>query len=282
MSAFSVVIPTHERPLLLRDALASVAAQTLPAAEVIVVDDAEDWATRETVAQAQQSAKIPVRYIPNPRPGVCNSRNLGVDAAGSGLVAFLDDDDMWRPQFLEKVGATLSAEEVAFAMSGLFRQMPDGAVVPRVMPSGLTPATSARRPGSMTGSNFIIRREVFAAVGGFDPSVTVFNDWDLFIRLVDGGYRYAVVDEPLAEWRHHPGPRIATPSLTRADGLRHFLSVHGSRMDKDVWRDFKTMEIGIRRRHATTPVERWMRLFQLAHAHGFRRTMSRLRRRTRI
>ena len=133
----------------------------------------------------------------------------------------------------------------------------------------------------MTGSNFVIRREAFDRVNGFDPSVSVFNDWDLFIRLIDTGHRYRVVEEPLAEWRHHDGPRIATPTLRRAEGLGRFLDVYGSRMDKDVWRDFKATEIGIRRRHATNVAQHANLMVRLLMAHGakrsFRRIMTRLR-----
>lgn len=274
--AVSAVIPTHLRPHLLVEAIASILSQTRLPAEIIVVDDANDEDTRQAVHDAAAQASVQVTYIENnARRGACGSRNLGAANASSPYIAFLDDDDLWRPTFLEEMLRTILDASADFAMCGLYRFEDGRAPELRSTPEGLTTLDVVADPRSMTGSNVLYRREVFAAVGGFDPSVPVFNDWDLFIRLIDAGFSYRVVPSGLADWRWHSGDRIATFSLKRAAGLRHFLMKYGKRMKQSTYRDFMTTAIGIERRHATGFV-RIRKSAELAKAHGIVRTLARL------
>jgi plasmid stability protein len=120
----------------------------------------------------------------------------------------------------------------------------------------------------MTGSNLVVRRDVFLATGGFDPQLPVFNDWDLFYRLVTRGTPYRFVDLPLVEWRTHPGERLATPSPKRAEGLEAFVARHGHSMPAEARRRIQVMTLGIRRRHATTAASRLGLSLRLLCAHG--------------
>src|SRR5690606_35875991 len=92
--SFTVVVPTSRRPALLREALASVAAQTLPPDQVVVVDDAGDPGTQAVVAGF---------------PGYTYARNDGAALARGEWIAFLDDDDLWLPHKLEAVAAVVAA-----------------------------------------------------------------------------------------------------------------------------------------------------------------------------
>ena len=266
----SVVIPAHLRAHLLSEALASVVGQTLTPAEVLVVDDAADPETRAVVEQAAAVAPYPVRYVENPQGGVCHSRNLGGRTAGQAIVAFLDDDDIWEPGFLETVTNALLGDGSDFAMSGIYRY--EGTTrTARVTVARLTSDTVFTDVASMTGSNLIIRRDVLMAVGGFDPTMTVFNDRDLLVRLIDRGYRYSVVPAPLSHWREHPGPRIATFTLRRADGLERFLSRYGGRMLGSERRALRMTAMGIRRRLAGSRRDRIRLTGLLAINHGMQR-----------
>lgn len=266
MPDITAIIPTHLRPHLLAEAVACVAAQRLAPSELIVVDDADDARARQVVAQA--AAPFPIRYLANPHAGACRSRNLGTEAATTPLIAFLDDDDLWRPDFLARLRTRMADTGAALAVSGLVRHEAGQPPRSRVQMSGLGTATVLRQVGSFTGSNFLIRRDAFLAVGGFDPAMTVFNDWDLFVRLIDRGTDYAVVEDALAEWREHEGERIATPSLRRADGLEHFIARYRDRLAPDLVRDFRTTALGIRRAHARTVGSRLLLSARLALAHG--------------
>jgi glycosyltransferase involved in cell wall biosynthesis len=279
MQAVSVVIPTHLRSHLLRESIASVAAQTLQPVELLVVDDAKDPATQAVVAEADAQFPFAVRYIANETGGVCHSRNKGAEAATGRWVGFLDDDDLWHPPFLERLVGLAEQQRVELALGGLLHHEDEHTVTPRAQLTGLTPDTALRQNGSMTGSNFVIDRDAYFRVGGFDPAVTVFNDWDFFVRLLDAGVTYAVDPEPLAEWRFHPGDRIATPSLRRAAGIGFFLDRHGKRMSQQVWRDLETTMLGIRRIHTKSRFEKLKLSAQLIRAHGPLRYAKRILRR---
>jgi glycosyltransferase involved in cell wall biosynthesis len=276
LEPISAIIPTHARPDLLVVAIDSILAQTHAPAELIVVSDVGDDQSREVVEAAASRASFPVRYVHNDRnPGACGSRNRGADEAIGTLIAFLDDDDVWYPEFLARTAGELADPAIALAVSGIFRQEEGLPQKYRAVTADLTSRDVLQQPGSMTGSNFVMRRAVYLELGGFDPKVTVFNDWDLFVRFVDADHRYRVVDTGLVEWRFHPGERIATPSVRRAAGLDHFLAKYGDRMAPETYRDFKTTALGIRRKHAQRWPEYALLSLKLAQAHGILRTLSR-------
>lgn len=100
----SVVIPTYKRPDLVTRAIRSALGQTLRELEVIVVVDGRDGETVRVI-DAIDDQRIVVR-VPEKRLGNADARNHGVQAARSELVAFLDDDDEWLPQKLERQVAT--------------------------------------------------------------------------------------------------------------------------------------------------------------------------------
>ena len=115
MSAFdvSVVIPLYNKQAFVRDMLASVLAQSLPAAEIIIVDDRS---TDGSVANIADLIGGPVRLVSQPNAGPGPARNRGFAEASSAWIAFIDADDQWQPNHL----ATLA--EVA-------AHCPDAAVV---------------------------------------------------------------------------------------------------------------------------------------------------------
>jgi glycosyltransferase involved in cell wall biosynthesis len=92
----SVIIPTWNRAARLANALQSVFAQTLPAAEVIVVDDGSTDDTRRLVRSRFPDA----RYIYQSNRGVSRARNTGIQAASGDWIALLDSDDHWLPDKL--------------------------------------------------------------------------------------------------------------------------------------------------------------------------------------
>ncbi|MFQ5769234.1 MAG: glycosyltransferase family 2 protein, partial [bacterium] len=95
---FTVVIPTHNRAELLKEAIQSVLAQTFSDFELIVVDDHSTDNTRDVIASFRDSR---IKYVLNDRTtGGAGTRNAGIFRAQGEWVAFLDDDDVWLPQKL--------------------------------------------------------------------------------------------------------------------------------------------------------------------------------------
>lgn len=112
----SVVIPTYNRLAYLREALASVLAQTRPADEILVVDDGSTDGTEE----ALRAMPAPVRYFRQQNAGPAAARNHGLSEARGDWIAFLDSDDLWVP---EKLAAQLEFLEQHPGVDFLFAHM---------------------------------------------------------------------------------------------------------------------------------------------------------------
>src|SRR5262249_44157290 len=95
----SVVIPTYNRSHSVGTAMRSAIAQELAALECIVLDDGS---VDDTPAVVSNIADDRVRYIRRPHAGVAAARNAGVAAARANIIAFLDSDDIWRPEKLRR------------------------------------------------------------------------------------------------------------------------------------------------------------------------------------
>src|SRR5688500_8177111 len=94
----SVVIPTYNYGRFIAHAIRSVLAQTRPADEIIIVDDGSTDDTTDAVKQFGEN----VKYVRQENAGVCAARNRGVRESTGDLIAFLDADDTWEPENLEK------------------------------------------------------------------------------------------------------------------------------------------------------------------------------------
>lgn len=229
--SISVIIPTHDRPSLLAEALNSVARQTLPPAEVLVVDDLDDERVRGVIDAMRKGAGHHVTHVRSTSSaGASASRNLGARRATGELVAFLDDDDLWDPRYLERAVAGMRATGADVVVTWLNLET-DGVRRPgKAIREGLSAeAILGVNPG-VTGSNLIVRRQALADVGGWDESLWVSNDKDLMIRLLDAGHRYAVVEERLVVKRAHSGPRLGSPAPRRVQGLEAFAVKYARRL----------------------------------------------------
>jgi glycosyltransferase involved in cell wall biosynthesis len=226
----SCVIPTHRRPRLLFEALGGINSQSVSPGEVIVVDDADDPDTKRVVEQAAGKRSFALRYLVNERRGgVGSSRNLGAAAATGKVLAFLDDDDYWRPTYLEKTTSLMKETDSTAVVSWISVSRGDREGPQRQPAPGLTgDDVLAVNPG-VTGSNLLIDKAAFERVGGYDEALWVSNDKDFFIRLLDAGLDYAVLAEPLVIKRAHSGARLATDPR-RMEGLGAFLAKYEHRM----------------------------------------------------
>lgn len=255
--AVSCVIPTHGRIAHLRTAVDSVLAQTTPPAEVIIVDDLDDPETRDTVNGMSSRSPVPVRLAVNmEHPGASGSRNKGAALASGAWIAFLDDDDAWAPAYLASALAR-TGPGVDAVITGQKRFRTDGATQAIVPPGpeALGEVVHRRNPG-MTGSNLIIRASRFHTLGGFDPGLPCFNDWDLLIRLHAASVPYVVEPSLLTEWREHTGERISTPSVRRARGIERFVRKHRAVLPPATRLELTATALSIRRRNPAPPAER--------------------------
>ncbi|MCS6924694.1 MAG: glycosyltransferase [Candidatus Binatia bacterium] len=181
MPKVSVIIPTYNRCELLREALASVCAQTYQDFELIVVDDGSH---DETAAVVHEFAGV--RYVWQPHRGVSAARNHGVTLSTGEWVAFLDSDDLWQPRKLEKQIAFVTAQpEVQICQTEELWLRHGVRVNPQRKhrkPSGDIFAPSLARC-LVSPSAVMLRRELFEEVGGFDERLPACEDYDLWLRI---------------------------------------------------------------------------------------------------
>lgn len=202
----SVVVPTYNRPRELTRAVESVLAQSWTDFEVLVVDDGS---TDDTGRVAKSFSDNRVRYLRQPRnQGVSEARNRGIREARGGLVAFLDSDDEWEPEKLERQVALLEAAPrgVGLVYTGSRRAggPRDGEVF---IPScrGDVYREMLHHNVFDTGSSSVVaKRDVLEQVGGFDSSFPSMEDYDYWIRLARV-CRVDFVPEPLVTYHDQAG-----------------------------------------------------------------------------
>jgi len=217
--AISVIIPTCNRRAMLREALASVAAQRHAefeiSFEVIVMDDGSTDGTWEDLSRCGEN----IRAVRTERRGPAAARNRGIAIARGALIAFLDSDDLWAPAKLPR--------QVRF-----MREHPDCAIAQtgEIWMRGGRRVNPGRRHRKRAGDIFIdslrtclispsaviLRRELFDEVGNFDQDMAACEDHDLWLRIL-ARHHAGLLDEPLTIRRAgHPGQLSATvPALDR-------------------------------------------------------------------
>jgi glycosyltransferase involved in cell wall biosynthesis len=204
------VIPTRNRIGLLRQTLASALSQTGVDYEVVVVDNGS---TDGTGAYLRDVADPRLRIITDVVGGVSQARNAGLDAARYEWVAFLDDDDLWSPDKLRAQTAASSdgCGWVTVGAVDVDEQLvvTGGAGPPLAQKDTPRLLLANNVPGG--GSGTMVRTELARVLGGFDPALSTFADWDLWIRVSQES-DMASVCRPLVAYRVHAG------SMTHTDG----------------------------------------------------------------
>ena len=203
----SVIIPIYNCARYLPEAIDSVLAQTYRAFEIIVVDDGSTDNTQEVLAPYGDQ----IRVIRQANAGRGAARNAGILAARGDYIAFLDADDLWLPQKLEKQMALFGSRPEAdwvysdyrpfgqvSARVGSRLQMlesqppPEGAILRRVL---------ADWSITWTGT-VLVRAECFGEIGLFDTSLPVAQDGDMWLRIASR-FQAACANEVLALYRRH-------------------------------------------------------------------------------
>lgn len=206
----TVVVPAYCAEPYLRATLDNVAAQTLPPVELIVVDDGSPDGTRAVVERfAREHPHLPVRLLAEPHRGPGATRNAGVRAAKTPWIAFLDSDDLWRPEKLARVWQAVLAHPAAnfFCHNEITRQV-DGTEQPADYGAGYDagrslPAQLYRRNYFST-SAVVCRRESVLQCGGFDETLSSAQDYELWLRM-SPELRPVFVRESLGVYVMRPG-----------------------------------------------------------------------------
>ncbi len=207
---FSIIIPSRNRPALLRNAIDSVLAQRHRDKEIIVVDDGSDGEAAALYRKMETELAGRVTFlhlVSRPRGhGQSYAINFGASHASGNYIAMLDDDDYWiDPDHLGRAHAVISdpggAADVYFTNQ---RAYADGSPVERPIwienltsivaparspdPNGaftVTPSDLLKAAGFCHLNTTIVRRDLFEALGGLDENIRYECDRDFYLRLID-------------------------------------------------------------------------------------------------
>lgn len=236
----SVVIPTRQRPLLVRRAVESALGQTYAPIEVVVVVDGED---AETVEELRSIGDGRLRILAFPEAaGGSEARNRGIQAARGEWIALLDDDDIWFENKLE-IQMRAALEEKGDLVLITCRRInwepgqPDEVAPWRVIRSGEDPGeylfrpSGGRRPtsGPQT-SGYLATRKLFRSVP-FTPGLKCHQDWDWYLRAMSyPSTRARMIEQPLYRMYKEQARASMTRtanwelSLAWANNCRRFLT----------------------------------------------------------
>lgn len=193
---FSIVLTTYNRPRLLKDALASLAAQTLQDFEVVLVND-----HGEPVETLLQSWDFPITYVYLGRNrGLSAARNAGLRLARGRHIAYLDDDDIYLPEHLANLaqGFVEHPQAVLYsAVEYVSEQLEDDRRIElsrsRPFLHDVFDADRLRVQNYIPVNTWAHPRGMLESVGEFDTRLTAFEDWDMLLRLAA---RYSFVHLP--------------------------------------------------------------------------------------
>ncbi|BDX08256.1 glycosyltransferase family 2 protein [Planctobacterium marinum] len=186
---FSVVIPLYNKANHILDAIASIKAQSVPADEIIIIDDGS---SDNGVAIVEQANIADVRIIRQANQGVSVARNNGIKAARNQYVAFLDADDTWLPFFLEEMQLLIAKFPQCKFFASRYQCIDgDKYVDAKINLEGLDPqgvllsnyfevAASGDLPFMI--SSAVIEKSLVDSIGGFPPGERIGEDQDFFAR----------------------------------------------------------------------------------------------------
>ncbi|PTX92589.1 glycosyltransferase [Opitutus sp. ER46] len=210
----SVCLPYYEQPDFLADALASLAAQTLPPHEVILMDDgSKSPAALRAYAEAEKRyATLGWRFLHQPNAGPAAARNRLVEHATGDAVLFCDTDNRFRPEMVATLARAL-AMTGADCVTCAFATFSDP-VDPADPGYVLSPLGGCVELGLIENvlgdTNFLVRRSVFLEQGGFSAERLADEDWQFLLQLLRHGGRVETVPDVLFDYR-----RLATSRARR-------------------------------------------------------------------
>ena len=205
----SIIIPTYNRADLLPRTIGSVLNQTFRNFELIVVDDGSTDNTREVVKKFEEK-DLRVKYIWQENSGgPAKPKNTGIKVAKGKFIAFLDDDDEWLPEKLEKQIKLFRNTSNNLAFVGcniLVIEEEKNKIIKRVKMSNYSKGVFFKKllEGNFifTSSSVLIKKEVLDKVGFFDTNLKYADDWDLWVRVSEH-FSFSFVPEYLLKYYLH-------------------------------------------------------------------------------
>ncbi len=223
----SVIIPTYNSAEYITEALDSVFAQTYKNYEVIVIDDGSTDNTKDVLKPYMSR----IKYIYKENGGVSSARNVGIKNAEGEYIAFLDSDDIWLPEKLERQIERFNSEPdlglvysncIRFSENGIeqssrkVKKYLEGDIFAKILEGYVLPT-----------STVIAKKLCFDEVGYFDERFSVSEDYDMWLRI-SRFFKIGYVKGPLVKYR------IRTSSIIRSTKIDSLFNAKKAVIEKNI------------------------------------------------
>lgn len=219
MNKISVIIPTHNRSDLLTNAIQSVVNQTYKDIEIVVVDDASTC-NNQAIIDSFNMSIIYHRFETNQGGNIC--RNKGVELANGQYVAYLDDDDTWHEQKLEKQLSTMQQSDASLCYTGKnIITVDENLKEIHRRYSFAKPKYESLQKSIMqknfigTTSSIMVQKDKFLEMGGFDVAMPALQDYEFYLRFIHAGFNVIGLDDGLVNYFIYANKSAVSKSLKK-------------------------------------------------------------------
>ncbi len=237
-SGVSVLIPNYNYAKYVGAAIRSVQAQTLPAFEIIVIDNGSTDNSLEVLRAFGDT----IRLVSQENRGQGGARNRGLQEARGEFIAFLDADDVWLPEKLEKQMKLFADPGVGLVYGGmtvvdadLNTVLPVEYMAPTrrgdVLEIFALSSEAVVRGGEST---CVIRRSVFSQTGLFDLELSISAGWDMY-RKIASVCRFDFVPKTIALYRRHGNNASRRMDLYAKDTEKKLANFFCDPLSRAVW-----------------------------------------------
>lgn len=233
MKLVSIIIPTYNSEKFLDRTISGVINQSYQNWELIIVDDCSKDKTVDIVRSwEKKDSRIRFVGLRFNSGGPAHPKNIGFKEARGEYIAFLDHDDEWLPEKLEKQVAFLeNIDNAKFSLvtcdAFIYIDNKRYNYVTPIYEADEQLINLLRGDFVLSCSSILVNKEIFYQIGDFDEYLKCFDDWDFYIKMVENNYHIGVVSEKLFIWHAQKmGIEKRLNSLEKIRELEHILDKH--------------------------------------------------------
>ena len=222
----SCIITTHNRDEYLKEAVYSAIKQTHPPIEIIISNNIPNKKTQMIIEVIAENSSVPIHYIEHSMKGRGSiSANLAASRSRGDYIAFLNDDDMWEKDYLEKISLFISEKKSKIIYTWFYKLKNSKKTQYKQLKDGLKMKDFLLTNPGCGISNLVVEKELFIGIGGFDDYI-LSNDKDFLIRAIYYGYEYHVLKESLVIQRKHSHEQLTDVDKDFLIRMKKFFKKH--------------------------------------------------------
>ena len=224
----TAVVTTYKRSELAKRAITSIINQTHPKTEILVIEDGSKTGLCNWI---KNNIPVEIRYYNNERnKGLAASRNWGINNAKGEYIAFLDDDDEWKPSILNEAATKIESldkeqkTEIGSISFGIELMKSNKPIAYGYQKNSGNLEKSIKAIGAFTlSSSSVYQLNALKKVGGFDEELKSSIDHDIWMSLAKGGYSVIAINKPLITAHIHKRTRLTTNPIYRLKSIEAYL-----------------------------------------------------------